>query len=171
MWWSLLTAKVQALCTRARVKLLHHQPDHVVWSGLLRNQLVSVFRFVRCDVAVEALARPVSVLQSPRRTGPYGDLTVTSVKTAALNSPYLLFLFVRIQHYLPEPAEMIKNGHHATEQDEAGCSEPVRSPEKRKRVVRLWCDGWWVSVPAADLLSVVGLLNASIFCCPIQSHM
>uniref|UniRef100_A0A7N6F8G8 ethanolamine-phosphate cytidylyltransferase n=1 Tax=Anabas testudineus TaxID=64144 RepID=A0A7N6F8G8_ANATE len=36
---------------------------------------------------------------------------------------------------------MIKNGHHATERDEAGCSEPVHSPEKRKRVVRLWCDG------------------------------
>ncbi|XP_070776437.1 ethanolamine-phosphate cytidylyltransferase isoform X3 [Enoplosus armatus] len=41
---------------------------------------------------------------------------------------------------------MIKNGHHATndQQEDAGCSKPggsVCSPEKRKRVVRLWCDG------------------------------
>uniref|UniRef100_A0AAQ6A4S4 ethanolamine-phosphate cytidylyltransferase n=1 Tax=Amphiprion ocellaris TaxID=80972 RepID=A0AAQ6A4S4_AMPOC len=42
---------------------------------------------------------------------------------------------------------MIKNGHHATgsdQRDEAGSSKPgasACSPEKRKRVVRLWCDG------------------------------
>uniref|UniRef100_A0A3Q3QAD8 ethanolamine-phosphate cytidylyltransferase n=1 Tax=Monopterus albus TaxID=43700 RepID=A0A3Q3QAD8_MONAL len=41
---------------------------------------------------------------------------------------------------------MIKNGHHATydQRDEASGSKPVVSgcsPEKRKRVVRLWCDG------------------------------
>lgn len=41
---------------------------------------------------------------------------------------------------------MIKNGHHATDEqrDEAGYSKPggsVCSPDKRKRVVRLWCDG------------------------------
>uniref|UniRef100_A0A4W6CHY4 ethanolamine-phosphate cytidylyltransferase n=1 Tax=Lates calcarifer TaxID=8187 RepID=A0A4W6CHY4_LATCA len=41
---------------------------------------------------------------------------------------------------------MIKNGHHAADnqEDEAGCCKPggsVCSPEKRKRVVRLWCDG------------------------------
>lgn len=50
---------------------------------------------------------------------------------------------------------MIKNGHHATDdqQGEAGCCKPgtsAHSPEKRKRVVRLWCDGWWVSVPAPE---------------------
>lgn len=58
------------------------------------------------------------------------------------NLRYLLSLFERPLHYLPDPVEMIKNGHHAAEQDEADCSKPVRSPEKRKRVVRLWCDGW-----------------------------
>ncbi|XP_008408685.1 ethanolamine-phosphate cytidylyltransferase isoform X2 [Poecilia reticulata] len=41
---------------------------------------------------------------------------------------------------------MIKNGHYANEDQsgEAGCSLPgtsACSPEKRKRVVRLWCDG------------------------------
>ncbi|KAJ0033267.1 hypothetical protein NQD34_000374 [Periophthalmus magnuspinnatus] len=42
---------------------------------------------------------------------------------------------------------MIKNGHHATDDDQmrdAGCCKPggaVCSPEKRKRLVRLWCDG------------------------------
>ncbi|XP_029307374.1 ethanolamine-phosphate cytidylyltransferase isoform X1 [Cottoperca gobio] len=41
---------------------------------------------------------------------------------------------------------MIKNGHHATDdqQDDAGCCEPggsVCSPEKGTRNVRLWCDG------------------------------
>ncbi|XP_068585049.1 ethanolamine-phosphate cytidylyltransferase [Cebidichthys violaceus] len=41
---------------------------------------------------------------------------------------------------------MMKNGHHATAEEpgDAGWSKPsgsVRSPEKRKRVVRLWCDG------------------------------
>ncbi|PWA16964.1 hypothetical protein CCH79_00012697 [Gambusia affinis] len=41
---------------------------------------------------------------------------------------------------------MIKNGHHDTKDQsgEAGCSKPgasACSPEKRKRVVRLWCDG------------------------------
>uniref|UniRef100_A0A3Q3B8C1 ethanolamine-phosphate cytidylyltransferase n=1 Tax=Kryptolebias marmoratus TaxID=37003 RepID=A0A3Q3B8C1_KRYMA len=41
---------------------------------------------------------------------------------------------------------MIKNGHHAAsaQGEEAGRSqpgEPACSPEKRKRVVRLWCDG------------------------------
>lgn len=41
---------------------------------------------------------------------------------------------------------MIKNGHHVTkdQSEEAGCSKPgasACSPEKRKRVVRLWCDG------------------------------
>nr|XP_019939992.1 PREDICTED: ethanolamine-phosphate cytidylyltransferase-like isoform X2 [Paralichthys olivaceus] len=44
---------------------------------------------------------------------------------------------------------MIKNGHHhhaagGDRRDGAGCGEPpgsVCSPEKRKRVVRLWCDG------------------------------
>ncbi|KAI3352879.1 hypothetical protein L3Q82_019456 [Scortum barcoo] len=41
---------------------------------------------------------------------------------------------------------MIKNGHHADsdQRDDAGCSKPAASacsPEKRKRVVRLWCDG------------------------------
>lgn len=41
---------------------------------------------------------------------------------------------------------MIKNGHHTTsepgkdaEPDRDGIG---RSPEKRKRTVRVWCDGW-----------------------------
>uniref|UniRef100_A0A3B4EWL6 ethanolamine-phosphate cytidylyltransferase n=2 Tax=Haplochromini TaxID=319058 RepID=A0A3B4EWL6_9CICH len=41
---------------------------------------------------------------------------------------------------------MIRNGHHATSEprEEADCTKPgssACSPEKRKRVVRLWCDG------------------------------
>lgn len=40
---------------------------------------------------------------------------------------------------------MIKNGHFSEQRDEAGRSKPGASgcnPEKRKRVVRVWCDGW-----------------------------
>lgn len=64
-----------------------------------------------------------------------------------------------------QPVEMIRNGHHTTGDagGEVVWSEPggsVRSPEKRKRVVRLWCDGWWVSVRALPTYSSLsGSLN------------
>lgn len=38
---------------------------------------------------------------------------------------------------------MIKNGHHAAEEAE-GAETAHRGAEKRKRVVRVWCDGWCV---------------------------
>jgi len=48
-----------------------------------------------------------------------------------------------------ESLEMIKNGHHATSEQRGDVAESQQprgasgcSPEKRKRVVRLWCDGW-----------------------------
>ena len=45
---------------------------------------------------------------------------------------------------------MIKNGHHAanvseTERETVGNpAVNVSGPEKRKRIVQVWCDGWYV---------------------------
>ncbi|KAJ8283193.1 hypothetical protein COCON_G00020430 [Conger conger] len=36
---------------------------------------------------------------------------------------------------------MIKNGHHATTEAGKGAGSTACSPEKRKRIVRVWCDG------------------------------
>lgn len=48
--------------------------------------------------------------------------------------------------------EMIKNGHHHYQMNpaagkDAGTSPGAAacSPEKRRRRIRLWCDGWWES--------------------------
>ncbi|KAF5891587.1 ethanolamine-phosphate cytidylyltransferase-like [Clarias magur] len=40
-----------------------------------------------------------------------------------------------------EAFRMIKNGHHAA-QEPGGAEASHRGAEKRKRVVRVWCDGW-----------------------------
>lgn len=41
---------------------------------------------------------------------------------------------------------MIKNGHHAAPEAE-GAEASHRGAEKRKRIVRVWCDGWCVLSP------------------------
>lgn len=59
----------------------------------------------------------------------------------------LSFVFIRTTTTLFEAIKMIKNGHHAEEEqreEDSVCGTPggsACSPEKRKRVVRLWCDG------------------------------
>lgn len=37
--------------------------------------------------------------------------------------------------------KMMKNGHHVISAPSAAAA---CSPEKRRRTVRVWCDGWWV---------------------------
>jgi len=50
--------------------------------------------------------------------------------------------------YIVKELDMIKNGHHASDEEGLGAAvkpgDAACSPEKRKRVVRVWCDGWYV---------------------------
>lgn len=123
--------------------------EHVTW----RNQHVSGSMWRGARGVARHPVQCESDLENWRRTGGL-HLKCSLTIQILLNLGHLSFLLVCRCAVSPEPTEMIRNGHHATSEprEEADCTKPgssACSPEKRKRVVRLWCDGWWVCVPAS----------------------
>lgn len=62
---------------------------------------------------------------------------------------------------------MIMNGIHADEEEVLEeSSSSSHSPEKRKRVIRVWCDGWWVTTHTHTVMNkkCVCVSTASLQC-------